>query len=101
MASLSLTAAETGKQGIALAAKALETPGKAGSIAAAMGVADSTISKLRNGAMDDVIRLLAYAGLKVVPSDFEVVDPHALEFLKRLHAKVTHLDPDLLWRPDA
>lgn len=92
---------ETIKQGVALAAKALESPGKAAAIAAAMGVAESTVSKLRNGPMEDVIRLFAYAGLQVVPSDYEVVDPHALEFLKRLHAKVTHLEPDLLWRPDA
>lgn len=100
-AALSLTASETARNGIALAMKALATPGKAAACAQAMGVSEPTVSKLKNERMEDVITLLANLGLQVVPSDYEVVDPHALEFLKRLHAKVTHLDPDMLWRPDA
>jgi hypothetical protein len=100
-ASLSLTAEETAKQGITLAMKAFERPGKQVATANAMGVAESTISKLKNGPMAEVITMLAHGGLKVVPSDYETLDPHAAEFLKRLHAKVTHLQPDLLWRPDA
>jgi hypothetical protein len=101
VASLSLSASETAKKGIALAMKALATPGKAASCSNAMGLSEPTISKLKNDRMEDVITLLAFLGLQVVPSDYEVVDPHAFEFLKRLHAKVTHLEPDLLWRPDA
>jgi hypothetical protein len=101
MASLSLSASETAKQGVSLMLKALATPGKAAACASAMGRQESAISRLKNDHAEDVITFLAYLGLQVVPSDYEVVDPHALEFLKRLHAKITHLQPDLLWRPDA
>jgi hypothetical protein len=101
MAALSLTASETAKQGMALALKALATPGKASACASAMCTSESQISKLKNEKLEDAITLLAWLGLKVVPSDYEVIDPHMLAFSKRLLARVTERDPDMLWRPDA
>jgi hypothetical protein len=95
-APLSLTAPETSKQGIALARKVFETPGKAGAVATAMGVAESTISKLRSGPMDDVITALAHAGLRLVPSDHVYMHPVPHEYLRWLHGHVTQEAPALL-----
>lgn len=101
MAALSLSAPETARKSLTLALKALATPGKQAAIASAMGISESAVSKKKSDQLEDICTLLAYAGLQVVPTDYEVVDPFALEFLKRLHAKVTHRAPDLLWEPDA
>jgi hypothetical protein len=102
-ASVSLTAAETSRKGVALAMKALATPGKAAACADAMRLSEPVISKIKNERLEDVVTLLAHLGLQVIPADYAVVDPHALEFLKRLHARVAN-DPVLahiLWEPHA
>lgn len=80
--------------------RALETPGKAASCASAMCTSESQISKLKNEQLPKCSTLLALLNLKIVPTDYVCVDPSTWEFLKHLHAKVTRLNPDLLWRPD-
>lgn len=45
----------------------LQEGGKQGAIAVAMGVADSTVSRLKSDHAEGVLALLYHAGLKVVP----------------------------------
>lgn len=54
--------------------RALQEPGRAVAIATAMGASESTVSRLKNDHLETFCLLLAHAGLKVVPSDFQCVD---------------------------
>lgn len=49
----------------------LQEPGRAVAIAAAMGCSESTISRLKNEHLEPFCRLLAHAGLKVVPVEMQ------------------------------
>lgn len=44
-------------------------------VAKAMDVSESTISRLKDGQITAVAQLLAALNLKLVPADFKVVDP--------------------------
>jgi len=57
-----------------LAARVLSEPGRAAGIAAAMGVSESTISRMRNERLDEILLFLAHLGIKCVPSEFQCVD---------------------------
>lgn len=66
--------AETARKGVQLAFQRLQEPGKAGAVAAAMGLSDSTVSRIKTERMEEVIGFLAHLGLKVVPAEFKCVD---------------------------
>ncbi|MBP6897326.1 MAG: hypothetical protein KBC94_23160 [Pseudacidovorax sp.] len=57
-----------------LVARALAEPGRAAAVATLMGLSESTVSRIRNERVDEVLLFLAHLGLKVVPSDFQCVD---------------------------
>lgn len=100
MTKASLTTTETARKGLSLALQRLQDAGKAGSVAAAMGVSDSTVSRIRNERMEEVILFLAHLGLKVVPSEFKCVDPAAYAFLTTTHQRVMQKAPELIWEQD-
>lgn len=54
---------------------ALAAPGRAVAIATAMGCSEATISRLKNEHLEQFCRLLAHAGLKVVPVEMQCF-PH-------------------------
>lgn len=68
------TPTERARKGMQFVLQALQEPGKAGALAVAMGLSDSTVSRVKNERAEEVILFLAYLGLKVVPSEYRYVD---------------------------
>jgi hypothetical protein len=52
----------------------LQEPGRQVSIAVAMGVSESTVSRLKNDHLDSLCELLVHAGLKIVPVETKSLD---------------------------
>jgi hypothetical protein len=100
MTVLSLSPAETARKGVQAALQRLQEPGTGISVAAAMGVSESTISRLKTERMEEVVTLLAHLGLKVVPTDFRCVNPEAYAFLVQSHQRVMAKAPQLIWEQD-
>jgi hypothetical protein len=93
----SITPTERARKGISLVLQHLQPAGKAGAIAAAMGVSDSTISRIKTERLDEVVLLLAHLGLKIVPTTYRCVDAETYHFLTRTHERVMHRAPELIW----
>lgn len=94
---VSKTPAEIARKGVQFALQALQEPGKAGAVAAAMGVSDSTISRIKTERLEEVVMFLAHLGLKVVTSESRCVDPAAYAFLTNTHQRVMLKAPELIW----
>lgn len=101
MPKVSTVPAERARKGVQLALQALQEPGKAGAVAASMGVSDSTVSRIKTERLEEVVLFLSHLGLKVVPAEFKCVDPSAYEFLVRSHTRVMSRAPELIWDADA
>lgn len=80
-----------------LALQQLQEPGKASAVAAAMGVSDSTVSRIKTERLEECLTFLAHLGLKVVPADFKCVEPSAYAFLTTSHQRVMQTAPHLIW----
>lgn len=70
--------------------------GDASSFAAAMGVSESTISRLKNEHAESLCTLMAHAGLKIVDQERTCVRPAELELLRKVYARVSEQAPWLL-----
>ena len=101
MTSVSSLPAETARKGVQLALQHLQEAGKAGAVAVAMGVSDSTVSRIKTERLEECVLLLAHLGLKVVPTDFRCVNPEAYAFLTSTHARVMREAPQLIWDVEA
>lgn len=69
-------------------------------VARAMDVSESTVSRLKDGQITVVSQLLAALGLKLVPHDFKVVDPVRAQAMYTLYeAAISRMNnpADLLW----
>lgn len=66
----------------------LQEPGTQVALAKAMGISESTISRIKNEKLEDVLAFLYHAGWKVVASDRVCVDPGALDFMRRTTSRV-------------
>lgn len=88
---------ETARKGVQLALQRLQEGGKAGAVAVAMGVSDSTVSRIKTERLEEVVTMLAHLGLKVVPGDFRCVNPEAYAFLTSTHERVMREAPHLIW----
>lgn len=53
-------------------------------VARAMAVAESTVSRFKDGGISQAASLLAHCGLKVVPSGVQCFDPAYVEALREL-----------------
>lgn len=69
MTEFSISPLEKARKAQAPIFHALKTDGKQGQIATAMGVSDSTMSRLVNDHMEAVIAILYHAGFKVVSQE--------------------------------
>lgn len=72
---------------------------KQSAIAASIGVSDGTVSKFKSEHMDMCCKLLAAAGLKVVPVHYECHRPEHIQWLiqgNQLAAKLVNTPRDLL-----
>ena len=83
-----------------LALKALQEPGKAAAVAAAMGTSDSTVSRIKTDRLEEVLIFLSHLGLKVVPAEFKCVEPSAYAFLTQTFERVQQKAPQLIWDAD-
>lgn len=83
-----------------LVLQAMQEPAKASAIAAAMGVSDATVSRMKNERLDEWMLFLAHLGLKVVPSDFKCVSSTTYDFLTSTHARVMRKAPELVWESE-
>ncbi|WP_431509878.1 hypothetical protein [Variovorax sp. DAIF25] len=54
--------------------RALAEPGRAAGVAAAMGLSEATISRIKNERLEEVLTFLAHLGFKTVPAEFQCVD---------------------------
>lgn len=100
MSAVSNAPPETARKGVQLALQRLQEGGKAGAVATAMGVSDSTVSRIKTERLEEVVLLLAHLGLKIVPADFKCVNPDAYAFLTRTHERVMREAPQLIWETD-
>lgn len=98
---LSGTPAETARKGVHLVLQQLQEKGKAGAVAAAMGVSESTVSRLKNEHLGETFLMLAHLGLKVVPTSFKCVSPEVYAFLTITHERVMREAPQLIWDTEA
>lgn len=83
-----------------LALQQLQEPGKAGAVAAAMGVSDSTVSRIKTERLEECLTFLAHLGLKVVPAEFKCVEPSAYAFLTATHTRLMQSAPHLIWEQE-
>lgn len=73
-------------------------------IAAALGVSEATLSRLKSDHLEIVMRVLAHAGLKVVPAHYKCYDPRQLDALFVLaqgqFGRAKTIDDVLYWDED-
>jgi hypothetical protein len=101
MAAVSSPPDERTRKAMQVVLQRLQEPGTALAAALAMGTSESTISRIKTERMEEVLRLLAHLGLKVVPADYKCVNPDAYAFLTATHEKVMRVAPQLIWEADA
>jgi len=101
MNAVSVPPSERARKTVQLALQRLQEPGTGVAVAAAMGVSESTVSRIKTERLEEVSLFLACLGLKVVPSEFKCVDAAAYAFLTAAHEKVMRRAPELIWDADA
>ena len=72
-------------------------------IAAAMGIHESTVSRLLSEQLPRFAEVLARAGLKVVPEHFRCVDPEVARAIELLHERAMARAGSvvsLMWEPE-
>lgn len=88
---------ERARKGYSLVLRELADPGRQSGIAAAMGVSESTVSRIKSERLEEAITLLSYLGLKVVPADFRCVSAATYQFLTETHQRIMAEAPQLVW----
>lgn len=68
--------------------RAMQEPGTQRAIACALGVSESTVSRIKTEKLQDAITLIYQLGFKVVEADKIVVDRSALEFMRQAALRV-------------
>ena len=100
MAGSSLSPPERARKIASTVLQATQRDATQTAIAAAMGVSESTISRLLSDHLDKLALVLAHAGLKVVPGDmqcFPAETINALLTLARNHLANTQNPNQLTW----
>lgn len=82
---VSLPPAERARKNEQVILQALAATGQS-TVALAMGVNESTVSRMKDGAIGQAAALLAHMGLKVVPVGVECFDPEYVAALRTLAA---------------
>lgn len=95
------SAPERARKTVQLVLQRLQEPGTGVAVAAAMGVSESTVSRLKTGHLEELALMLATLGLKVVPTEYKCVNPEAYAFLTSTHEKIMRVAPGLIWEADA
>lgn len=72
-------------------------PGKGGVVAVALGVSDSTVSRMKTEHLEPALLLIHALGFKVVPEGHKCIDAATYDFLTAKHAHVMRVAPELIW----
>ncbi|MBT2322546.1 hypothetical protein J7E62_09330 [Variovorax paradoxus] len=56
-------------------------------MASAMGLSESTVSRIKTERLEEVVLFLAHLGIKCVPADFQCVDPKTFAAFEVLYEK--------------
>jgi hypothetical protein len=100
MSALSSSLAEKARKAHAMVLRTLQENGKAGSIAVALGVSDSTISRCKTEQLEGAIALIVGCGFKIVPQSvtcFETAKVNALLTLAKGHLDGVETAEQLEW----
>jgi hypothetical protein len=65
-------------------------------VAAAMGVSEPTVTRIKDERLEEVLLLLAHLGIKCVPQEYRCVAPQVADFNKYLRQTVLERAPELL-----
>jgi hypothetical protein len=95
-----LTTAEKARNAHSRVLQAMQSPGKGGAVAVALGVSDSTVSRMKTDHLEPALMLLHALGFKVVPQDHKCIDAATYDFLTAKHAHVMRVAPHLIWAAD-
>lgn len=88
MSLLSHSPIERARKSHARILQSVQEPGSQVAIAKTLGTSESTVSRIKNQMLEDVLAFLYCAGWKVVQSDRVCVDPGALDFMRRTTSRV-------------
>lgn len=83
MAAVSMSPIERSRKNVQMILQALAAAGQA-EAARAMGVSESTVSRMKGDTIDQLGALMAHVGLKVVPAGMQCFDPAYVDALKTL-----------------
>lgn len=100
MSESSATAAEKARKAHSRVLRAMETPGKGGALAVALGTSDTTISNHKKEHLERSIEVLYALGFKVVSADAKTIDHETYAFLTRKHEHVLRVAPSLIWESE-
>lgn len=89
--------AERARKSVALVLQRMKDPGSGTAVATSMGVSESTVSRIKNERLEEVMIFLAHLGLKVVPAEYKCVDRSTYEFLTTTHQRIMQTQPQLVW----
>lgn len=97
MSELCTPAHERARKAHAAVLAALQAPGTQVAIAAALGTSESTISRIKNERLAEVLTFLYASGFKLVRQGAVCITPEAFESLRQIAAK-SLADPEhALW----
>lgn len=88
MTELSAGPNEKARKALARVLQAMQSGWKGGAVAVALGVSDSTVSRIKNEQMEGVLLLLYALGFKVVEQGKSYVDQNELRALRAVYCRV-------------
>jgi hypothetical protein len=88
MAEFLPTPIEKARKANSIVLQVLKSNGKQGQVATSLGISDSSMSRLVNDHMEQVIAVLYQAGFKCVTQGKVCVDKDALDFMRRITTRV-------------
>ena len=74
MSASSPTVSERARKSHVTVLRALQEPGRQVALATAMGVSESTVSRIKTEQLEQFCNLVAHLGLKLVPAEYRCVD---------------------------
>lgn len=88
MSLLSATPAERARKAHGRLLHAMQEPGSQVALAKALGTSESTVSRIKNEALENALAMIYQLGFKVVREDRVCIDPGALDFMRRTTVRV-------------
>lgn len=103
MSPSSMSPAERARKGVGLVLQQMQPAGKATAMAAAMGMSDAAVSRIKNERLEEVVLFLAHAGIKLVPCEFVCVNAESYQAMTHIASKAMAnpgIARQLIWEPD-